>query len=377
MPDEFTEKETIGLGQNISSSIKGVFVGIIFFIIGVVILWKNEGRVNVGKVSEKLSIPINAEKIDVSYNGKFVSATGVFKSEGDVGDPDFIKPGPYAVLHRKVEMYAWVEHTSTKTKKKLGGKTEKVTTYKYVKEWTSSPEDSSSFKHPQGHENPQLTIEPATFYAESAKIGAYSIDIKSLSLPAANPISVTEDMLVDGVEGYVDSGYIFNGEGTLSKPKVGDIRISYSALPNTFSPATVFGKVEGSSIVPYLYKGKKKIYRLFKGTRDEAVSTMKTEHTMMSWFLRIIGFLLIWGGFSALFGPIFALLDILPFLGNITRTFVSIITFIVALILSITIIVVSMIAHSLIALMVVIAVVVGFFIFYFHRKKQKAIKTAA
>ncbi len=377
MPDEFTEKETIGLGQNISSSIKGVFVGIILFIIGIIILWTNEGRVNVGKVAEKLSVPINAEKIDVSYNGKFVSATGVFKSEGDVGDPDFIKPGPYAVLNRNVEMYAWVEHTSTKTKKKVGGKTEKITTYKYVKEWTSSPPDSSAFKHPEGHENPQLTIEPATFYADSAKIGAYTIDIKALKLPAPKAISVEEDMLVDGVEAYVEGGYIFNGEGTLSKPKIGDVRVFYTALPNTFSPATVFGKVEGSNIVPYLYKGKKKIYRLFKGTRDEAVSTMKTEHTMLTWFLRLVGFFLIWGGFSALFGPIFAFLDILPFLGNITRTLVNIVTFVFALVLSITIIIISMIAHNLIALLVSIVVIVGIFIFVFHRKKRKAVKTAA
>jgi len=376
MSDEFTERETIGLGKNIGSSIKGVFVGIILFIVGIVVLWINEGRVNVGKVSEKLSVPINAEKTDISYNGKFVSATGTFKSEGDIGDSDYIKPGPYAVLHRNVEIYAWVEHTSTKTKKKIGGKTEKITTYKYTKEWTSNPSDSSSFKHPQGHENPQLTIKPASFYANSAKIGSYTIDLKTVKLPSPQAISLTEDMLVEGAEGYIEGGYIFNGEGTLNNPYVGDIRISYTALPNTFSPATIFGKVEGSSIVPYLYKGKKKIYRLFRGTRDEAVATMKTEHKIITWLLRILGFFLIWIGLNSLFGPIFALLDILPFLGNITRSFVSVVTFIVSLLLSIVIILVSMIAHNLIALLVTITVIIGLFIFFFHRKKQKAIKSS-
>ncbi len=376
MPDEFTETEVIGLGKNIGSSIKGVFIGIILFIAGIIILWVNEGRVNVGKVSEKLSVPLNADKIDVSYNGKFVSATGTFKSEGEIGDPEYINPGPYAVLHRKVEMYVWVEHKSTKTKKKVGGKTERVTTYRYTREWRSSPPDSSSFRHPEGHENPQLTIKPASFYAHSAKIGAYTIDLKSVRLPSPQTISVTEDMLIEGAEGYIEGGYIFNGEGTLNKPVVGDIRISYSAIPNTFSPATVFGKVEGSSIVPYLYKGKKKIYRLFRGSRDEAIAKMKTEHKIITWILRLVGFFLIWIGLSALFGPIFALLDILPFLGNITRTVVNIITFIVALILSIIIILVSMIAHNLIALLVTIVVVIGIFILFFHRKKKKAIKAS-
>ncbi len=377
MPDEYIERETIGFGKNIGSSIKGFFVGIIFFIAGVIILWINEGRVNIGKVAEKLSIPISAEKLDNSYNGKFISATGVFKSTGELGDPGFLKSGPYAVLHRNVEMYAWVEQKSTKTRKKIGGKTEKITTYKYKKRWTSKPPESSSFRHPEDHKNPQLMIPPATFYALTANIGKYKIDIRSVKLPALRTLSLSKEMLEDGAHGRVEGSYIFNGVGSIYEPEVGDIRIYYTVLPATFSPATVFGKVEGNSIAPFFYKGKKKIYRLFIGTREEAIARMKTEHNIIGWLLRILGFLLIWGGFNGLFGPIFAVLDILPFLGNITRLLVSFITFIIALILSIAIILVSMIAHNILALIITVVLIVAIFIFVFHRKKEKVIRNSA
>ncbi len=373
MSDVFTEKETIGLGTNIGNSIKGILGGIIMIIIAIVILWKNEGRVNMGKIAEKKSVPVSAEKVDPSINGKLVSITGEFKSEGDIGDPDYIKPGPYTQLLRKVEMYAWVERKSTKSKKKLGGKTERVTTYRYIKEWTSSPPNSTNFKHPEGHQNPSMTIENEVFTAPRGKIGVYNIDLKSVSLPASHPIQITEDMLInDYIDGYLENGIIFKGEGSLSSPEIGDIKISYNAVDQKFE-ATIFGKAEGSNITPYYYKGKNRLYRLFYGTRADAISKMKTEYKLWLWIMRLIGFLLMWGGFQALFGPIFAVLDILPFLGNVTRTVVGIITFVLSLTFSLVIIIVSMIAHSLIALLIVSALIIGGLFFIFHKKGKKSI----
>jgi hypothetical protein len=371
MPDVFTEKETIGLGSNIGNSIKGILGGIIMIIIAIVILWKNEGRINMGKAAEKMSVPASAEKTDPSLNGKFVSITGIFESEGNIGDPEYIKPGPYTSLSRVVEMYAWVEEKSTKTKKKVGGKTEKITTYKYIKKWTSSPRDSSNFKHPQGHENPSLSIEPKTWKAETGKIGVYNIDLRAIALPASHSLKITEEMLInDYIDGYLENGIIYKGNGSISNPKLGDIKISYNALDKSFN-GTIFGKIEGSNIVPYNYKGKKKLYRLFYGSREDAISTMKTEYKFWLWIMRLIGFLLMWGGFQALFGPLFAILDILPFLGSVTRSVVGIATFILALVFSLIIIIVSMIAHSLIALLVVSVLVIGGIFFIFKKKGQK------
>jgi len=82
---------------------------------------------------------------------------------------------------------------------------------------------------------------------------------------------------------------------------------------------------------------------------------LKTEHKIMGWILRIVGFLLMWIGMTMVLGPIGAVLDVLPFLGSIGRSFIGCATFIVALVLSLITILVAMVAHNIIALVVCVA----------------------
>ena len=59
-------------------------------------------------------------------------------------------------LGRTVQMYQWKETSESKTKEKIGGGKETTTTYDYKKDWSDSPIDSSDFKRPEGHQNPDL-----------------------------------------------------------------------------------------------------------------------------------------------------------------------------------------------------------------------------
>ena len=49
MSDQFTSVEEKGLGTNLIDSIKGVAVGGLLFICSFVVLWMNEGRVDLLK----------------------------------------------------------------------------------------------------------------------------------------------------------------------------------------------------------------------------------------------------------------------------------------------------------------------------------------
>jgi hypothetical protein len=86
---------------------------------------------------------------------------------------------------------------------------------------------------------------------------------------------------------------------------------------------------------------------------------MNSEYTVITWILRLVGFLMMWIGLSMLFGPITAVLDVLPFLGNIAEGMIGAVTFVVAFILSAITILISIILHNILVMIIVLALLVG------------------
>jgi len=323
MPDKFTETKTIGLGSRLGTSVKNVFVGLLMFVASFGVLYWNEGRVDLSTVAKEAA-EISAETAaDSSLNGKLVSLTGEVTTEETLGDGEMLLPGSYLAVERAVEMYAWVEKTEEKENTNLGGSQTVETTYSYVKEWTASPPSSSGFKYSEGHINPTLNMEGGSYAVTEAKVGVYSIDPIKIELPEYSDLTLEKEMLA--LEGskvvLANSQYLFAAYSTgssLTVPQVGDIRISYKVLNPNFE-GTVFGKLKDTQIDSYFDKDNNELYRLFAGTRDEAISTLHGEFVMMLWLMRALGFLLMWIGLTSLFGPFTTLLDVLPILGSLGR----------------------------------------------------------
>jgi len=194
MSDQFTSVEEKGLGTNLIDSIKGVAVGGLLFICSFVVLWRIEGRVDLSEVAKK-SVVANPASVDSGLNGKFVSVTGELKTDEQVGDPELLKPGNYLRLHRNVQMFAWVENVKTSTEKKTGGKKVETRTVTYTKDWTNKPKLPTEMENPKGHENIPLTIKDETFSAQKATVGAYPFDPQEASLPSAEQLKLTKDMV--------------------------------------------------------------------------------------------------------------------------------------------------------------------------------------
>src|SRR3954454_786551 len=155
MSDRFvTITRTSWLG-NIMNSFVGVLLGIILFLVAFPVLWFNEGRTNMATVA-KASVLVDGARVSAQTEGQQVAVAGTLASNERLGDSPYLAAGAYVQLNRKVEMYAWVEHKSSETHKDAGGSSTTTTTYTYDKQWTSSPEDSQEFEHPQGHANPPL-----------------------------------------------------------------------------------------------------------------------------------------------------------------------------------------------------------------------------
>ena len=378
MPDQSTHTATTGYGSRIVSSIKGIIFGVILFVVSFGVLYWNEGRADLSVIA-KTAIEINAQtqNTDASLNGNFIFASGIVNSEQIISDNLFLKPDRYMAVKRKVEMYAWVEKTERRSKTNIGGSETTEKTYTYSLEWTEHPKPSSNFKYPKGRNNPQKTLDSSITKATIATVGVYSFSLQSATLPNFSklPISSQNVILSQDVMLASDS-YLFirkSENGTFGNPRVGDLRISYSILRPNFE-GTIFGKLNGSKIDPYFDKDNNRLYRVFAGTRDEAIATLHSEYKTSLWIFRLVGFLMMWIGLSLLFGPISVLMDILPIFGSISRMVIGIITFALSLTLTIVAIIISMILHSLAALIISLVVVIAAIIIavIMRKKKQQA-----
>jgi hypothetical protein len=357
MADQFTEVTSKSWLQNITDSFAGVLVGVILFFLAFYVLWVNEGNVDMAKIALNSSIAIKADTLNSDADGKFVSLTGSLVADAPIGDTGYLRPGSYVKLDRQVEMYAWIEKTKSETKDKLGGGSETTTTYTYYKNWTANPPASADFKHPEDHQNPAMAIESASNTAPAAKIGVYKVDVTEMDLPKGGAVAVGSDNVVSG-KGRPEAGYIYIGSGSIPAPQLGDLRISYRALPSGIK-VTAFGKLDGSELTPYYYQNKTRFFRAIKGTREEAVFLMAEERKTTMWVMRVVGFAMMWLGLTLFFGPLNEILDVLPFLGKASRFLIGLVSFPVALVLSIITILISMVAHNIWLLIAVLVIIAG------------------
>ncbi len=354
MSDQFTETTyTSPLGR-LGSSLGGALIGLALFIAAFPVLWFNEGRVDRGKIAQK-SVAIQADQ--VSASGQLVAASGTLASDEQLGDGGYLKPGPFLTLNRNAEMYAWKENKRTSESRDSRGHTTKHTTYSYERVWTSKPANSRSFNRTEGHENPAMSITSQSSRVSAAALGAYQLDIGSLELPPAKGVNITKQLLGSDDAWTLESGFLVKRRGAISGPQIGDLRISYSAVPNNLD-VTLFAKADGGRLTGWAEQGVT-LYRAFTSGRDEAIATMHHEYQMQLWMMRLVGFGLLWAGLMLAVSPLTAVLNLVPLLGRIGGFVVGLVVFAVALALAVITITISAIAHNIFLLVALLALVIG------------------
>ena len=160
MSDSFSEVTSQSWFERISGAIKGVLLGIVLFIISFPLLWWNEGRaVHTAKGLQEAGgsvASVSADKVDPALDKKLVHLTAKATTDETLSDPEFSVSLPAIKLQRKVEMYQWIEKESSETVKKMGGGSEKKTTWSYDKGWSDKLIDSNKFKNKaEEHANPE------------------------------------------------------------------------------------------------------------------------------------------------------------------------------------------------------------------------------
>jgi hypothetical protein len=374
MGNQFTKVTRNSWGSRIAGSFGGVIIGIILIPLCIWGLWNNEGTKDLSELAKK-SVVVASDSVDSSKDGVFASVSGKLVSEEQIGDDPFMVPGPYITLDRSAEMYAWKETTSsTEEKDTVGGGSTTKTTYTYTKEWTSSPAASSSFEYPAEHENPTKSIDDASYKVSAATIGAYTINPDTISLPGGDKVDVKP---ADGIEGFYKNGrYLYNREGANSAPQVGDMRISFTALKNGVS-VTALGKLNAGAIESYtdesFTEGQRTLYRVFLGTREDAIATLHFEYVWWIWVIRILGILGLWLGLGLLVDPIVKILDVVGVVGSVADGIMGFVNFFVALAIGGTTIIIGMLFHNIYFLILIIVLIIAGVVYYLRTHSIKAL----
>jgi hypothetical protein len=344
--DTYTEVTHTGWLQRIMGSFTGAVFGVLIFLGSFVLLYWNEGRLDISTVA-KTAVEVPANQPAPAQVGKLVAVTGALTTDETLGDAYFA-PGNYVAVRREAQMFAWDEESRTETKTNAGGSETKVTTYSYSTRWTSSPENSSSFKR-GGHHNPQMAVKGETLRAKEAVVGAFGLEMADVDLPAFKSVTLDE---ANTRSGRVSGDYLYLNDRP-SSPRVGDIRLSYDVVPSG-QKVTLFGQLDAADhVTTYTHKSGDTLYRAVNGTKADAVETMHGEHVMMTWILRAVGFGMMWMGLAMVLEPINVFLDVLPFLGGLGRGLTGFGTFLVAALLSVVTVIVSIVFHNLFAMIAI------------------------
>lgn len=336
--DTYTEVTSQSWFSRLRGAFKGVFFGMLVILLGCWMLFKNEGRAvqryKTLKEGGVVVVSVTSDTIDAGYDGKLVHTSGLAETTGFLTDQEFAVTANAIHLQRHVEMYQWRQSEEKKTRKKLGGGTETVTTYSYSKTWSDRHIPSSSFKRPEGHQNPgPPPYSSRTLTAPEVTLGAFRLSaglISSMSNYKALPVSSIE-LLPEHLRrnAKLHDGGIYLGRNPAS-PKVGDLKITFRYVePGAIS---VVAAQRGGGLEPYRAGTGGTIELLTTGyaAADAMIETAQEANRMMTWILRVLGFLLVWFGLRSIFRPLSVMADVVPAIGNLVEAGTGSLSFLLA-----------------------------------------------
>jgi hypothetical protein len=325
MPDSFVETTSTSWLSRIGQSITGVLFGFIFVIASIVLLFWNEGRAvqTARSLSEggRVVVDVAPAPIDPGNEGKLIHVSGDAKATAPIADRTFGVSTVALRLTRVAQMYQWQETKHQETHKSLGGSDETVTTYTYSKVWSDLTINSQSFRHPEGHDNPQRQYGNLGLTATDAMLGAFRLDAAVLNLLPTSDALQLDPQAADALKPRLSNAQIVDGKiyigSSPDSPQVGDYRISYVYAP--LGPVSVIGRQSGSGIARYQTRAGDRLLIAAPGEQSAAdmFKQAERENTILTWVLRIGGVLAMWLGVFLILRPLVVVADVVPLIGSV------------------------------------------------------------
>lgn len=392
----YQETVTTGYGTRVGNSFKGMLTGIIAFVAGTALLWWNEGRaVKTDDANdaayEATTVLSDINTLDPNVNGKMVLASGTAATQEVLTDDVFGVSANATSLTRKVEYFQWVEHSSSKSKDKLGGSQETTTEYTYEQAWSNEPCNSSNFKDPayQGKNFVLAHFDDQELLAKNVSFGAYTLpeslvsriggDEKfAVNLPSNNIQKLKDKVKAVNVNANVtvNENVVYLGANPAS-PAVGDVRITFTKVEPS-NLVTVWAVSNNNTFSSFVHKNGYKVYELYMGnkTLDECKQAEDDANHFLTWALRLFGILLIFFGLKGLFGLLVTVLKVVPIFSSIANVGVSLVCGIVAFVWSLLIIAIAWIFYRPILAIILLAAAGGLTYFLIKRAKDKKAELA-
>ncbi len=375
MPDSYTTTSTQGFFSRLMSSFVGILIGPLLVIGAIVLLSWNEGRAvqAIRGLAEASGVVVEApvDTVAPANEGKLVHIVGKAEATQAIPDSDLnLSFDGQVAVDRTVEMYAWSEKKEEKTQDNTGGSQTTTTTYSYTKGWTESPADSSSFAHPEGHENPQLPFASHKYTASDAHLGGYTLDDKTVGMiDAPTALSPTAP------DGWTANGAnLFKGDNAAT-PAVGDVRVHYTGLASGTTVSVLAGQSQ-SGFAPYTTSNGYTIHLAGAGNMPatQMIKQQQQAEAFLTWILRGVGFFVVFVGFAMFFGPIATLAAVLPFLGTIVRGATTFFAFVLALPVTLVTIALSWLAFRPLigGGLLIVAAGLGYALWRWHHSRSAA-----
>jgi len=338
MADNFSEVTSQSWFSRIGGAIKGIFFGLLLIAGAVMLLWWNEGRavrrIKALREGSHVVVPVGSDRVDAGNEGKLVHMTGLAITGETLSDAEFGVTTNALKLERVAEMYQWTEQKKSETTKNLGGSTTTTTTYDYTKNWQPHRVDSGQFKHPEGHANPlAMPFQERHLVAGKVTVGAFTLSqslVGKIGGAVALPVTSADALPAPlKARSQLVDGKIYIGTN-VATPQIGDQRISFKVTGAT--PVSLVSRQVQNTFEPYRTKNGALVELLQVGTvsADEMFAHAKEMNMLLTWGLRLLGWLLMFAGFAMVFNPLVVLADVVPFLGGLVGMGTSLIAFLLA-----------------------------------------------
>jgi hypothetical protein len=238
------------------------------------------------------------------------------------------------------------------------------TLYTYHRVWSDAHNDSSRFRHPDGHDNPAMRYRRLVVVARDATLGAFHPGEQVLRLlPADESLSV--DPAIVGSSGtrggspaqVVDGSLYLGADPT--NPRIGDLRISYHLAPN--GDVSIVGRQTGTDLTEYQTKAGDQLLMATPGVTSAAqmFEAANDENRVLTWVLRFIGAVLMFIGFAFILRPLVVVADVVPFIGNILGAGAALVALVLTAVLAPLVIAIAWFAHRPLLAIVIIAIGLG------------------
>ena len=370
--NRYTTTSRNSYGSRIWWALKWLIIGPILILIAIWLLWWNEGRAVQRaqdlNMTEQNLVTLDTPSYDSENDGNLIHTRGQLMG-WEVSDSVFWINMDAILLERVVEMYQWEETRREDRQDNLWGSETVTTTYEYNEVWSQRQIDSSRFNQADTYVNPSMSKSSQEFFSQDIHLWDFSLS-NSLSdtLTADTDLRPSEENVIEWYT--LDWEYIFSWDN-INTPQIGDVRVSFRYLPSPTEISILAGQNSGAILDDYRASNST-VSRIMYGNHSSETmfDVLRSENTMLTWILRAVWFVLMYAGFATFFSIIPIIAAVVPIFKTILGFWVGFISFMLALILWLTVIIIAWIFVRPLVAIGAIIIIAGLVYTLIQRKKS-------